>query len=226
MISPKVEKDWRHVEQLPQKAGLRLPLLRLDHGEGEEVAGDEEEDHVDGDPAGAGHGRGLAHPAHPGHRGVPGVLVQPPPRGELVVGASDQTNVAQAVVQGVSDTRPGGLCHLLLLFTVLLRFLCSLSIMNLECKADKFEGEYEDDGVSVGRRLGEAESGGQAEYCEVGETPGEGGDVAPGGGQEGDNQDVAQDLDQKVTRVEARHEVTYQQSRQSRNPSAKYLSSV
>ena len=92
--------------------------------------------------------------------------------------------------------------------------------MDLKREADKFKREYEDDGISVGRRLGEAESGGQAEKSEVGETPSEGDDVAPGGGQEGDNQDIAQDLGQQMTCVKARDEVTYEQSRQSRHPSA------
>ena len=171
---------------------------------------------MDRHPAGAGHGGGLAHPAHPGHGGVPGVFVKAPPRGELVVGASDQADVAQAIMEGVSNTWPRGNYHFLL-FTFLFRFFGSLQlrIMDLEREADKFEGEYEDDGISVGWRLGEAESGGQAEESEIGETPGEGGNVAPGGGQEGDNQDIAHDLGQKMTRVKARDEVTYQQSRQS-----------
>ena len=57
--------------------------------------------------------------------------------------------------------------------------------MDLECEADKFESEDEDDGVGVGGRLGEAEPRGQSEEGEVGEAPGEGGQVAPGAGQEG-----------------------------------------
>ena len=128
--------------------------------------------------------------------------MHPPPRGELVVGAGDEAYVAQAVVEGVSYTWPRELCHLFL-FTVLLRFFDSLHfcIMNLKCEADKFESEYEDDGICVGWRLGESEPGGQAEESEVGETPGEGGKVAPGGGQEGDNQEVAQNLSEEMASV-------------------------
>ena len=92
--------------------------------------------------------------------------------------------------------------------------------MDLEGEADKFESEDENDGIGVRRRLGEAKSGGQTENGEVGETPDEGGDVTPGGGQEGDNQHVAQDLSEEMARVDARDEVTYQQSHQSGHPSA------
>ena len=77
--------------------------------------------------------------------------------------------------------------------------------MNLKCEADKFESKYEDNGIGVGRRFGESEPWGEAEESEVGETPGEWGKVAPGGGQEGDNQKVAQNLSEEMTRVQARH---------------------
>lgn len=45
--------------------------------------------------------------------------------------------------------------------------------MNLECEADQFECEDQEDGVGVGGSLGDAQPGGETEESEVGETPGE-----------------------------------------------------